>query len=182
MGILLKPAIAHLGKAEHPLDEPDRMFDPGPQFGFGAVFPPLDLIHDAAVTIAAIGEIPGLGRMLPDHRPLAAIGLVTPGLCPCNRSGSTLLSATLAGVATTAWISLLRLSTPKCAFIPKYHWFPSSSDASPDRAPRRRSWSKTRIDYRRIDHRAGGHLQSLRRQVPLYLVKQLLPRSCVSSR
>src|SRR5262252_8415047 len=43
---------------------------------------------------------------------------------PCNSSGSTVLSATLAGVAWTAWISLLRLSTPKCAFIPKYHWFP----------------------------------------------------------
>jgi len=35
--------------------------------------------------------------------------------------GSTVLSATLAGVAWTAWISLLRLSTPKCPFIPKYH-------------------------------------------------------------
>ena len=23
-----------------------------------------------------------------------------------------------------AWISLVRLSTPKCAFMPKYHWFP----------------------------------------------------------
>jgi hypothetical protein len=30
----------------------------------------------------------------------------------------------MAGVGTTAWISLLRLSTPKCAFIPKYHRFP----------------------------------------------------------
>jgi hypothetical protein len=27
----------------------------------------------------------------------------------------------LAGVATTAWISLVRLSIPKCAFMPKYH-------------------------------------------------------------
>jgi hypothetical protein len=31
-----------------------------------------------------------------------------------ERSGRTVLSATLAGVATTAWISLVRLSTPKC--------------------------------------------------------------------
>jgi len=38
--------------------------------------------------------------------------------------GNTVLSATLAGVATTAWISLVRLSTPKCAFMPKYHWLP----------------------------------------------------------
>jgi hypothetical protein len=35
--------------------------------------------------------------------------------------GNTALSATLAGVATTAWISLVRLWTPKRAFIPKYH-------------------------------------------------------------
>jgi hypothetical protein len=35
---------------------------------------------------------------------------------PCNRSGNTALSATLAGVATAAWISFVRLSTPKCSF------------------------------------------------------------------
>ena len=42
--VLVQPAIAHLGKAEHPLDDPDGMLDPGPHFGLGAVFPPLDLI------------------------------------------------------------------------------------------------------------------------------------------
>jgi len=40
MRVLLQSAIAYLGKAEHPLDDPDRMFDPGPHFGLGAVFPP----------------------------------------------------------------------------------------------------------------------------------------------
>src|SRR5260370_8130654 len=54
MGVLFEPAIAHLGKAEHPLDDPDRMFDPGPHFGLGAVFRPFDLIHDAAVAVAAV--------------------------------------------------------------------------------------------------------------------------------
>jgi hypothetical protein len=39
---LLQSAIAYLGKAKHPLDDPDRMFDPGPHFGLGAVFRPLD--------------------------------------------------------------------------------------------------------------------------------------------
>jgi hypothetical protein len=28
MSILFETAIAHLGKAEHPLDDPDRVFDP----------------------------------------------------------------------------------------------------------------------------------------------------------
>ena len=70
MSVLLQPAIAYLGKAEHPLDDPDRMFDPGPHFGLGTVFRPLDLIHDTAVAVAAIGEILGFWRVLPDHRAL----------------------------------------------------------------------------------------------------------------
>src|SRR5437868_12583494 len=77
MGVLLQPAIPHLGKAEHPLDDPNRMFDPGPHFGLGAVFRPLDLIDNTTVAVAAIGEIAGLGRMLPDYRPLPAVGLIT---------------------------------------------------------------------------------------------------------
>jgi len=28
VSVLLEPAITHLGEAEHPLDDPDRMFDP----------------------------------------------------------------------------------------------------------------------------------------------------------
>src|SRR5215472_2934159 len=78
MGILAEPAVAHLGKAKHPLDNPDRMLDPGAYLGLGSVFPPLDLIHHTAVAIAAIGEISGLWCMLADHRPLAAVGLIPP--------------------------------------------------------------------------------------------------------
>jgi hypothetical protein len=40
------------------------MFNPGPYFGLGAVFRPLDLIDNTAVAVAAIGEIPGPGRAL----------------------------------------------------------------------------------------------------------------------
>src|SRR5689334_25061570 len=84
MSVLLQPAIAHLGKAEHSLDDPDRMLDSGPHFGLGAVFRPLDLIDNTAMPIAAIGEIAGPGRMLTDHRALSAVGLITPysGLLP----------------------------------------------------------------------------------------------------
>ena len=56
VGVLCEPAIAHLGEAEHPLDDPDRMLDPGAYLGLGAIFGPLDLIHHTAVTIASIGE------------------------------------------------------------------------------------------------------------------------------
>ena len=48
MGVFLQPAVAHLGKAEHLLDDADRMFDPGPHFGISPMFRPFDLIHDAA--------------------------------------------------------------------------------------------------------------------------------------
>src|ERR1700759_4080265 len=88
MRVLLQPAIAHFSKAEHPLDDPDRMFDPSPHFRLGAVFRPLDLIDDPAVAVAAIGEIAGLGGMFPDHRTLAAVCLITHTRvsCPCNSS------------------------------------------------------------------------------------------------
>jgi hypothetical protein len=42
MSVLVELAVAHLGKAEHPLADPDRMLDPGPHFGLGAIFRPLD--------------------------------------------------------------------------------------------------------------------------------------------
>jgi hypothetical protein len=73
-GKRLQLAIAHLGKAEHPLDDPDRMFDPHFREGrllaalwtWRSFFRPPGLIHDTAVAVAAIGEIAGFGRMLSD--------------------------------------------------------------------------------------------------------------------
>ena len=59
VGVLCEPAIAHLGKAEHPLDDPDRMFDPGAYLGLGAIFRSFGLIHYTAVAAAAIGEVLG---------------------------------------------------------------------------------------------------------------------------
>ena len=43
VGVLGEPAIAHLGKAEHPFNDPDRMLDPGAYLGLVTVFRPLDL-------------------------------------------------------------------------------------------------------------------------------------------
>ena len=89
-------------------------------------FRPLDLVHDAAVAVAAIGEVLAAGACSPDHRPLAAIGLIAPhaGLLPVQQIGQHRAVGDIGRVATAAWISLVRLSTPKCAFIPKYHWLP----------------------------------------------------------
>ena len=69
VGVLCEPAIAHLGKAEHPLDDPDRMFDPGAYLRFGPVFRSLDLVHDAAMAVAAIDKVPGSRCVLADDCP-----------------------------------------------------------------------------------------------------------------
>src|SRR3954451_20851941 len=146
MGVLVEPAVAHLGKAEHPLDDPDRMLDPGPHFGFGAVFRSLDLIHDAAVVVAAIDEIPGLGSVLPDHRALAAVGLITPtrgSRChataraiPCRRRHWPAWRQPRG----SAWCGCRPRNAPSSR---NTTGCPSWSDASRDRAPSWRSWSTT---------------------------------------
>src|SRR5215468_8839173 len=66
MSVLFEPAIAHLGEAEHSLDDPNRMLDFGPHLRFGTVFRALALVHDAVMAVAAIGEVPRLGRVLAD--------------------------------------------------------------------------------------------------------------------
>ena len=73
---LLQPAIAHLGEAEHPFDDPERMFNSplsrgqatGPHFGLGAIFRSLDLIHNSAVAVSddrAGGHLRSLRRQMP---------------------------------------------------------------------------------------------------------------------
>ena len=82
------------------------MFDPGPDLRLGAIFRPLGLIYDAAVAVTPIGEILGFWRVLPDHRALAAIGLIAPhsGFAPVQQIGQhrAVGGTVLAGVAATA--------------------------------------------------------------------------------
>src|SRR5215467_6432396 len=74
MGVLVEPAIAHLDKTKDPLDDPAECS----HFGLGAIFRPLDLVHNTSVAVATIGEIASLGGVLPDHPALAAVGLIAP--------------------------------------------------------------------------------------------------------
>jgi hypothetical protein len=62
-----------LAKPEHPLDDADRMFNPGPHFGLGPIFRPFDPHPRRRMAVAAIGKVLGLSSELPDHRELAAI-------------------------------------------------------------------------------------------------------------
>ena len=114
--------------------------------GFGAVFGPLDLIDNTTVTVAAIGEIPRPGRMLPDHRPLAAIRLVAPhaGFVPVQQIGQH------CAVGNISRRGLDRMDQLAAAVDPEMPpssrnttGFLSWSDASRDRAPCRHSWSRT---------------------------------------
>jgi len=78
MLVLLEPTVAHLGEAEHALDNSDRMRDFGPHLRFAAVLGALHRVGDAAVTTAAVGEILRPRRFLADRGALTAIGLIAP--------------------------------------------------------------------------------------------------------
>src|SRR5215471_16641395 len=78
MGVLFEPAIAHLGKAKDPLDDPDGMLDLGPHPRFGAVLGALDLVHDTPMAVPAVDEVPCSRRMAADHGALTTIRLVAP--------------------------------------------------------------------------------------------------------
>ena len=54
------------------------MFDPGAHLRLGPVFRPFDLVHNTAMAIAAVDEVPRSRGVLADHCPLAAIRLVAP--------------------------------------------------------------------------------------------------------
>jgi len=105
---------------------PSRTFPAMALLLVGAVFRPLDLIDNTAVAVAAIGEIAGLGRMLSDHRALSAVGLITPhaGLVPVQQLGQHRAVGDIGGRRHHGVDQLCAAATPKCAFMPKYHWLP----------------------------------------------------------
>ena len=62
MSVLVEPAVANHDEAEQPLDDVEGMLDFGPHLRLGAVPGPLDLVDDAAMTIAFVGEVESVGR------------------------------------------------------------------------------------------------------------------------
>src|SRR6266568_8719972 len=85
-------AVAHLGKAKHALEHPDRMLTLGAHSGLGPILLPLDLIDHAPVTVAPMGEVFRAWRRGADRLALASIGLVSPdpGLLPVQQLGQHL--------------------------------------------------------------------------------------------
>ena len=78
VGILVQPAIAHLHKSKHALDDPDAMLDLRPYLRLGPIASFLCLIDNTAMTISPVGEVLCRWSMLADDMTLATIGLVAP--------------------------------------------------------------------------------------------------------
>jgi hypothetical protein len=175
MSILFEPAVAHLGKAKHPLDNPDRMLNLGPHLRFRPVFRALDFVHDAAMAVAAIGEVPRLGGALADHCPLTAIRLVAPygGFVAVQQAGQHRAVGDIGRRRHDRVDQLAAAVDPKISFHPDVplvsllrlmHLGVSGLVGILRRG--------RRIDYRGINDCAGGRLKSVCRQVPLHLVEQ----------
>ncbi len=92
MRVLLQPAIAHLGKAEHPLDDPDRVLDFGPHVRLGAVFHPLGPPPRAPYNFE-IGMVAGPTVVNPD-----AVGIIIqiPSLTNLDENSNELMGNTVA--------------------------------------------------------------------------------------
>ena len=76
MSVFVETAVANHDEAEQALDDVEGMLDVGAHLRLRAVFRPLDLVDDAAMTIALVGEVESIGRMRFDHLGLTVIGLV----------------------------------------------------------------------------------------------------------
>jgi hypothetical protein len=99
------------------------MLHQGPHPRPGPIPLPLRLRQRPVTMTFPLSEVSGLRRTSAEDFALPGVRRISPdtGLPPVRRSGSTLLSCPWAAVATTEGISLVRLSTPRGAFIPKNH-------------------------------------------------------------
>ena len=177
MHVLLEPAVAHFG-------EPNtRLMTP---IGCSTLARTFDLVRFLARLawstrprwrLAAVGEIRRSRRLLADHGTLAAIGLIAlhPGLPAVQQFGQHPAVGDIGrrrhrhmdqlDAAVDAQMRL-HAELPLIALLRLMHLGITGLVGNLGR--------ERRGDDRRIDNCAGGHLQSLRRQVPLDLVEQPL--------
>ena len=122
--ILGQSPVTYLGKAPDTLEREKRMLHLGPCLALGAIdlFVPLSQWRVAAGSF--VREVFSLGRFGFECTLLAPVGAVAiqPGLVAMLvKLPSCWLSCSLAAVTLALWISPVALSTPMCAFMPKYH-------------------------------------------------------------
>src|SRR6516165_6356251 len=85
--VLRQPAVARLDEPEHSFEHPERVLNLGAHPGLRAVLASLHLIDHATMTVAFVGEVLGVRRVLADHRPLSPISLIAidPRLLPVQQ-------------------------------------------------------------------------------------------------
>src|SRR5215470_18525158 len=93
---------------------------------------------------------------------------------PCSRYGSASTSDTFAAEARIVWISLVLLSTPTCAFIPKYHCLPFEVVHLRIALAVFVLGGARRADNRRIYYGAVGDLDAITVQVLVHCPQQRL--------
>ena len=67
MGVLVQAAVTGFREAKHSFDDAKGVLDLGPDLRLGTVLHPLNLVHYAAIAVAAIGKVLRLRRMRFDH-------------------------------------------------------------------------------------------------------------------
>src|SRR5215469_14135332 len=78
MQVLGETSITDLLEAKHPLDHPDRVLNLCTHPRFALVLYPVHLIHPAATSVLAVGEVLRSRCSGMDHRRLPLITLITP--------------------------------------------------------------------------------------------------------
>ena len=92
-GVLLKPAVAHLGESPQALDHRKDMLDPGTHPRFVAVLGPLNFVHLACTAGALVGEVLGLGGLARYQCFLAGIGRVPLDALHVTRAWTLIIKA-----------------------------------------------------------------------------------------
>ena len=134
---------------EHAFDDAEGVLHAAAGLGLDTITGAFDLVYDAFVPSAAVGEVAGLGSVWPEDIGLALIGRVTPhpGLLAVEEIGQDRGVMDVGGsghrpygrhshgmddlgLAVDAYMAF----TPFRGFMPKYHFTPYAFDACRDRA------------------------------------------------
>ena len=124
--VLGDAAIADLAVAELAFQHPEHVLDLGAHLAEAAV-PGTLALREVAVRLRLLFHRPQhAGRFRRALLFFARIALVAKTAASSSRMrlAITLASCTLPVVTPAVCTSPLSASTPTCAFIPKYHWFP----------------------------------------------------------
>src|ERR1700730_10319704 len=122
--VLRDPAVSHLVEAEDAFQDAEHVFYLRSDARLGRILPPGFFVHVVLELRPAAGHVLGLGSGLLDRFRLALIAAIAPYLCffAVQQVGQH-VHVRHVDVQTECTTPCL-LSTPMCAFSPKYHCLP----------------------------------------------------------